>query len=197
LYFHFFSYSGGEEVYEKIIKTANLMSYKQKCHEDVVRAEILGVDLTAEEWEYHVQNFIEFPIFLVLMLPFILIAVRFFQRVLSCVSTDKIAKIKYIFIILGSLTTLPLFIMKVDYGRWCFAVITYYCLVVLAMMAMGDTVVLGAWQETMQAVGERWICAKLLLGYLLLLTPLCDLSICKFSYLIYSLPEKLGTMLGL
>lgn len=196
VYFHFFSHFGGKEVYDEIVEVANGMSYKNKCHKDVVRAEILGVDLTAEEWEYHLQNFIELPIFCLLMLPFIYILVLFFRNVFAKVRGNKIARLKYGIVMVGALTTLPLFIMKVDYGRWCFAVIMYYCLMMMAMMAMGDEIVWHAWQDALRYIENKWTFARYLLVYAVFLTPLCDLSICKFSYLIYSLPDKLMKMLG-
>lgn len=196
-YFYFFSHQGGEKIYDEIIRVANSMSYKNKCHKDVVRAEILGVDLTAEEWEYHVQNFVELPFFLLLMSPFLWIAVSFFRALFGRVRGNPVAQIKYFFVAAGALTTLPLFIMKVDYGRWCFAALAYYCLVLLALFAMGDAVAGSAWEETMSMVRRKWVHARLLLGYLCLITPLCDLSICKFTYLIYNFPEKIAKMLGI
>lgn len=196
LYFVFFYQKGTNEVYEQIVETANAMSYRNKCHKDVIRAEILGVNLSKEEWKYHVQNFVELPIFVVLMSPFLSVVVKVFKKIFEKASSDRVAKTKYLLVAGGALTTLPLFLWKVDYGRWCFAVIAYYCLVMLALMAMGDSVVLAAWGESMEEIQKKWVFSRLLLGYALLMTPLCDVSICKFSYLIYSFPDKIGKMLG-
>ena len=196
LYFMFFRHKGTQEIYEQIVQTANAMSYRHKCHKDVVRAEILRMDLSEKERGYHIQNFIEFPIFLILMAPFLGIAVKFFRKIFAAAQKGSLARIKYAAVAAGAVTTLPLFLWKVDYGRWCFAVIAYYCLVLLALMAMGDRIVLSAWRETIEETEHKWACAPFLLAYALLLTPLCDVAICKFSYLIYSFPEKIGKMLG-
>ena len=69
-------------------------------------------------------------------------------------------------------------------------------MMVMAMMAMGDEIVWRAWQDVLQHIENKWTFARYLLVYAVFLTPLCDLSICKFSYLIYSLPDKLMKMLG-
>ena len=174
----------GQQVYEQIKNVANGMCKNNKCHDDLVRAEILGVDLTSEEWLYHVQNVIELPIFLVLYCPFIAILVMFLRKLMKACES-KLHKLKYIAVAIGSFTTLPLFIMKVDYGRWVFAVIAYYVIVIMALMAMKDEYVIKSFNETVDEVNEKLHFAIILLPYAMLFSPFTDLAICKFTYRLY------------
>lgn len=174
----------GEYAYEQIKSVANGMCKNNKCHNDLVRAEILGVDLTSEEWLYHVQNIIELPIFLVLFSPFIVVCVIFFVKLIKACD-NKLNKLKYIAVSIGALTTLPLFIMKVDYGRWVFAVIAYYAVVIMALMAMKDENVIQSFDNTIEVVNEKCHFAILLLPYAMLFSPFTDLAICKFTYRLY------------
>ncbi len=190
LYFMFVSQNQGQDVYEEIITTANSMSYKGKCHRDVVRAEILGVDLTEEERDYQIRNHIELPIFLLLFSPFIAILIGYFRRLWSLTRT-RFERISVFFLMAGALTTLPLFIRKVDYGRWVFAVIAYYCLTTLALLAMRDDLVTRAWTKTIEDLGRKCSFAKLLLPYALLFSPFTDLSIDEATFFIYNLPERI------
>ncbi len=174
----------GQDAYEQIKSLANGMCKNNKSHNDLIRAEILGVDLTSEEWLYHVQNVIELPIFLVLFSPFIAILVMFFVRLIKGVR-NKLDKLKYIVVLIGALTTLPLFIMKVDYGRWVFAVIAYYVVLIMALMAMKDENVIRSFDNTIDVINEKCRFAILLLPYAMLFSPFTDLAICKFTYRLY------------
>ena len=51
------------------------------------------------------------------------------------------AKLKYLSVAVGTLTTLPDMLLKVDYGRWILAVVTYYLLIILAMLVLRDPLV--------------------------------------------------------
>lgn len=195
VYFMFFSHNTYDGAYEKIVEIAKSITHNNKYHEDLVRAEILGVDLTAEEMEYRLQNVIELIVLLIMMIPFIRILFIFFKKTLSYCA-DKKEKYKYIIIIIAALTTLPLFIMKIDYGRWVLAVIIYYCFLILTLMALGDKAVLKAWDDTIFMIHNKWIYAKMLLAYMLIIVPFCDLAISKVTYMIYTYPDKIIKMLG-
>lgn len=194
-YFMFFSHNVKDGAYEEIVELAKSITHNHKYHEDLVRAEILGVNLGEEEMEYRLQNVVELAVFIVMMIPFIIIAIRFFKKVLSKCK-DKVSKVKYFLVIIGSIATLPLFILKIDYGRWCYAVLAYYCFVIMAMMAMKDEIVLTSWDETILEVSQNWIFGKMLFAYLMIMIPFTDLAISKVTYMIYSYPEKIMNMIG-
>lgn len=179
-WFELFSHANGENVYEKIVYTATEISSKGKIHIDVIDKEILGIDLTDRETEYHLQNLVQFPIFILLMLPYIVYAYRFFSGVIKD-STNKLDKVKYLAIAIGSLTIIPLLILKVDFGRWMFAVIHYYLIVLLALIAINDNLIIKHLQSTVSKIKEKNGLAILLLVYPIILQPLRDVSICKLT----------------
>ena len=198
LYFRFGYEYGDREVADQIYDTAYGMTYDNFVHKDVIRAEILGVDLTEEEIEYHVENFIEFPFFILLMSPFIGILVGLYRHVFRQIRGNKLQgllRFKYLVMIVGVLTLIPLLAMKVDYGRWCFAAVMYYVMTLLAMMAMGDEVVFDGWRSTIVKLREKWLLGPVLLAYAMMLTPFTDLSIGKFCYQIYDFPNKILRMM--
>ena len=84
-------------------------------------------------------------------------------------------------IIVGSVTILPDMILKVDYGRWVFAIISYYMVVLLALHAMKDNVVEEQGQYTLERLKSRYSYAGILLVYPLLFQPLMHISICPLT----------------
>lgn len=180
IWFEGFSHVNGKQIVDEIIDTACRMGPNADYHIDVVDHEMLGVDLSAKEWEYHKQNFVELPLYCLLVLPYILIAIRFFKGLLASAKT-KIDKWKYMIIIVGSVTILPDMILKVDYGRWVFAIISYYIVVLLALHAMKDNVVEEQGQYTLERLKSRYSYAGILLVYPLLFQPLMHISICPLT----------------
>lgn len=140
-------YRGGAYNYFDEVKwNATLMGIEGKPHEELIRAEILGVNLHDEELKYRVQNVIEIILFLLLFLPYILFVTKIIIRIVKKQS-ERIKKIMYLAILLGSLTTLPLYIFKVDFGRWTFSVVSYFLLVFIAMYCIGDNAIVQSVKE--------------------------------------------------
>ena len=78
---------------------------------------------------------------------------------------------------LGAATVVPEMILKVDYGRYVYAVFFYYIAIVLCLIAMGDQVIAGQLEETKQAVKAKLPCAIILLVYPMIFMPLYDIII--------------------
>ena len=114
------------------------------------------------------------------MLPYILIALGFARELLGLAKT-KIDKVKYIIVLAGVLTILPDMILKVDYGRWIFSIISYYAVVLLALLAMRDTAVTEVSRQTVDRLRSKYPYAVLLLIYPLLFQPLMHISICPLT----------------
>ena len=125
------------------------------------------------------QNWIETPVFLLLVSPYIVLGVKLMRGILSQ-AKDKAAKWKYRIVAWGAFTILPLFVCKVDYGRWFFAVIIYYVIIVLTLVAMGDKVVEAQLFGLMARVRETYSWSMLLLLYAVLFMPFWDVHICGF-----------------
>lgn len=178
-WFEVFSHVNGEAIVGDICRNATGIcqdSPDGEYHKDVIDHEILGIDLTAKERPWQLMNRVQFPFFILMFLPYIIIAVGFFKRVWKS-AEDTRSRLKYLALILGALTMLPEFVIKVDYGRWIFAVICYYCIVVLALAAMGDEVITNSMETTHSRLNRTLPLAILLLLYAVLFQPCMDVCI--------------------
>lgn len=183
LYFEFFSHFNGKDVANEIKTIASSLHYQGYFHSDVIDHEILGIDLSYREIPFRVINFVEFPIYLVLIFPYIYYGVRLFKNII-CNAGDKLSKWKYIIVAIGAGTILPDLILKCDYGRWMFAIVCYYAVVIIALLGMGDTVVETQLKEMIRSIKQKWSFSILLLGYPILLQPFLDIEISSVSYAI-------------
>ena len=76
---------------------------------------------------------------------------------------------------------MPTMILKVDYGRWIFSIISYYAVVLLALLAMRDTAVTEVSRQTVDRLRSKYPYAVILLIYPLLFQPLMHISICPLT----------------
>ena len=172
LYFEFFSRTNGDNIVNEIIRNASAVSYHGDYHKTLIDHEILNVDLADEEWEFHLENFVQTPFFLILVSPFLWLWFRYAKEVFSRAVTLE-EKIKYFFVLFGFLTLIPNYALKVDYARWTFAAATYFFVVTLSLIAMEDQVVI----ESLKSVrslqhGHPWL--VLIIPYLIILVPFWD-----------------------
>ncbi len=180
LYLNFFAHTTDISIYNNVVEDAVTLSKEDEgYHKALLQHEVLGIDPTTSEWEHHLKNFIEFPIFALIMLPYIILVVRVFVNTIKNAS-QKIDKFKYVVLAIGVLTILPNLILKVDYGRWMFSIIVYYILIFAFLIATGDK------QFTLALNGEiNRIKAKpfVLIFYVLplMVTPMWDVNICMVS----------------
>ena len=179
LYFELFSHFNGEEIYDDIVSLATALCKDGDYHVDVIDKEILGIDLTSREVKWHKYNIVQFPFFVLFMLPYIIMVVRFFRGLIRSAATRE-EKWKYIFVAIGSATILPDMLLKVDYGRWMFSIICYYMVVILALLAMRDTAVEDQVKLLIDKTKQKpW--AALLLVYPIVFQPLGDVNICDLT----------------
>ena len=180
LYLNFFAHTTDISIYNNVVEDAVTLSKEDEgYHKALLQHEVLGIDPTTSEWEHHLKNFIEFPIFALIMLPYIILVVRVFVNTIKN-APQKIDKFKYVVLAIGVLTILPNLILKVDYGRWMFSIIVYYILIFAFLIAAGDK------QFTLALDGEiNRIKAKpfVLIFYVLplMVTPMWDVNICMVS----------------
>lgn len=180
LYLNFFAHTTDISIYNNVVEDAVTLSKEDEgYHKALLQHEVLGIDPTTSEWEHHLKNFIEFPIFALIMLPYIILVVRVFVNTIKN-APQKIDKFKYVVLAVGVLTILPNLILKVDYGRWMFSIIVYYILIFAFLIAAGDK------QFTLALDGEiNRIKAKpfVLIFYVLplMVTPMWDVNICMVS----------------
>ena len=146
-----------------------------KAHTDLIRAEILGIDLTEEERKYRHCNVEEIIAWIVLMCPYIFIVARTF---ISLIKKQKMFwnKMKYLALGIGSLTMLPDFLFKVDFGRWTYAVVCYYMLVFIVMIALRDKDFIEEVHRDVSTVRGK-VFTPLLFAYPMLFVPFNDIVI--------------------
>ncbi len=141
LYFELFSRNSGQAVYEKVVAEAEALSYRGIYHTTLLAHEVLGIDLGDTEKGLRLVNRIQFPIYILVMIPFIVYFVILFSGIFKEAKKRKMGRFKYLCVLAGPLTMLPDFLLKVDYGRWIMCVVAYYFVVLLSLLAMRDTVV--------------------------------------------------------
>lgn len=176
LYFNFFSHLSGEETANSIMDLATQLGPEGDVYETLITHEILGIDPWDQEWPQHIYNFIELPIFCLFMLPYIVLGIRLFKNIIQAADT-KADKILYALLPLCSATILPCYILKIDYGRWIYAGVAYFCLVVLVLCALRDEIVTKQLHKLMEDIQSRYAYASLLLVYISTIVPLYDIHI--------------------
>lgn len=179
LWFEFFSHTDGVRYVDEIIANAKAMTKPfngMTYHDTLIDHEILGIDLSDVEYPYRVMNWIEIPFFIAIISPYIVLAVKLFRRILAR-AQGKTERLKYGFLTIAAGTLLPLFLMKCDYARWVFALISYYCMIFLALVAMGDRIVAEELTGIFTEIKEKYPFAILLLLLPALLTPFWDVHI--------------------
>lgn len=179
LWFEFFSHTDGARYVDEIIANAKAMTKPfngMTYHDTLIDHEILGIDLSDVEYPYRVMNWIEIPFFIAIISPYIVLVVKLFRRILAR-AQGKTERLKYGFLAIAAGTLLPLFLMKCDYARWVFALISYYCMIFLALVAMGDRIVAEELTGIFTEIKEKYPFAILLLLLPALLTPFWDVHI--------------------
>ncbi len=176
LYFEFFSHVQDESVFQEVVQAAKDLSVTGKDYsEEMVNHEILGKGVFMDEWKYHVANYIDVPIFLVFFLPYLLIGIHFLKHLIG--GKERKEQFVYLMVALGAFTVLPEMILKVDYGRYVFAVFFYYIAIVMSLIAMGDQTVAEQLEQTKLVVKQKIPFAIILLVYPMLFVPFYDIPI--------------------
>ena len=137
LWFELFSRTNGNDIFETVLRDATNVSYQGIYHTTLLYHEVLGIDVSGAETDFVYMNHVQLVLYLLILLPLIVVLSRAFVRIIKK-ADDLFAKLKYLAVAVGSLTILPDMLLKVDYGRWILAVVTYYLLIILAMLILRD-----------------------------------------------------------
>lgn len=177
LYFEFFSHAQGGENYVEVVELAKALSQDgQSFSESLVNHEILGVDVFEAEYLYHLMNYLEAPIFIILFLPYIVMFVLFFKGLLKGQGGKRGYGLAYLAVLFGAVTVVPEVILKVDYGRYAFAIIFYYVAIIICLMAMGDEGI-ASQVGSLAVWARKFPAAKLWIIYPLVFMPFGDVHI--------------------
>lgn len=183
VYFTFLSHGNSREIYHQIYAQAENMGYAgydQKVHEQLIMNEILGEDPSSQELQVHIYNFKEGIVFGLLVSPYIILLITFFKGCIKDASGIW-QKLKYVGISVGAATILPDLIAKIDYGRWMFAIIFYYAMTVLTLLAMGDRIIVQNFHCMAVKLKRHRMIMTLLILYPLLMVPMGDTWITPVS----------------
>ncbi len=176
LYFELFSHNYVDNtVYDQVAQLSANMSEDGEYHKTLLAHEILGVDLSGVEHEYHMKNLAEIIIFVAFMLPYIIMFFKLMIQVFHN-ANKKADKWKYAFLYLGALTMLPDYLIKVDYGRWIMSTIVYY-LVIGCFLYIKDEDFARNATDYLEGVKKRFIIYPLLIVYPVFFVPYLDVNI--------------------
>ena len=180
LYLNFFAHTSDISIYNNVVEDAVVLSKEDEgYHMALLQHEVLGIDPTTSEWEHHLKNFVEFPIFAIIMLPYIILVIRIFVNTIRETTENK-DKFKYIILSLGVLTIVPNLILKVDYGRWMFSIIVYYILIFAFLIAIKDKQVIPVLNREIDKIKAK---PFVFIFYVLplMVTPMWDVNISMVS----------------
>lgn len=179
LYLNFFSHRNGEAIYDEIYEIASSLAHDGVVHTNLMMHEILGESPFVNEWAEHVHNFQEFPVLIILMLPYLVIAFRFFRNTIR--EAKGAYKLKYLAVAVGSATILPDLIVKIDYGRWMFSIVFYYFMTILVLLALKDEIIVHNFNREVERMKQKPALTIALLVYPVLFTPFKDVFICDLT----------------
>lgn len=174
------AYRGGaHDYFYEAREHATTMGVEGKPHDELLRAELLGVDLHDEELKYRLSNVIELIIFLVFFSPYIIFVGKVLIRTIKK-QTELSRKLIYVAVVLGPLTLLPDYIFKVDYGRWTFAVVTYFLLIFIFMYSINERDIIESVDEGLERIKNR-VYRPFIFVMPLLFVPFMDVAITEFT----------------
>ena len=179
LYLNFFSHQNGAEIYDEIYEVASSLAHDGVVHTNLMMHEILGESPFVNEWAEHVHNFQEFPVLIILMLPYLVIAFRFFRNTIR--EAKGAYKLKYLAVAVGSATILPDLIVKIDYGRWMFSIVFYYFMTILVLLALKDNIIVHNFNREVERMKQKPALTIALMIYPVLFTPFKDVFICDLT----------------
>jgi len=191
LYFEFFSHVNGEAIVDEVKTAAKALSESGKSYnKSIIKHEILGLDVTEDELEYHIDNEQDFPVFCVLFSPYIIFGFRFFIKLIRDKASSLEQRFVYLAFLLGGATMIPQFLLKVDYGRYMFNLLFYYVSLLIVALAMKDSKIADALGTLKEELKKITPLSAVWFLYPFLLTPFRAVAI---SASIHDLAEILAT----
>jgi hypothetical protein len=136
LYFEFFSHTNEMSAYESIANKAKQLCVGGIYDETLLNKIVFGIGNYENEAKFRLIGRTQFAIFAILISSHIITTCKIYKKVIG--NSKGIEKCKYVCMTIGTLTLLPEILLKCDYGRYAFAMIAYYLLTFISMLAMGD-----------------------------------------------------------
>jgi hypothetical protein len=165
LYFQFYSHTVAGLTYEQVYGFAKQVLGSEYVHTEIIQQELFGKKIHMDI----MKEIRQLPLALITYSPFIYVLIKLWKRVREK-AKDKRDMFTYTLLPLGFLTAMPLFI-HMDYGRWFYAMFFYEFILILSLVAMKDTPVRQAVDETFGELRRRPIVSGLLVSYAIFLGP--------------------------
>ena len=157
-----------QETYDEIVANAEILTSEGGyTHYQFLNAEVLGTDLYDSEAEFMALALTELPLFLICFMPLFIKGYKIIKRIVTATEFKKTA----IVLCMGPLSLVPLFVRKCDYGRWLFAFITYYVVVMALIIISGNKTVEKAFEDEAESTMKNGWEGVFLAMYLMLFVP--------------------------
>ena len=176
LYIHFVREPVSDAVFMEIYRQGRRLSNINMPHVSLLQAELLCVNLGNIEKVFHMENFVQLPMFLVLISPYLILLAKIYKKIMKP-SKSLQEKLIGLAVICGWMTLLPNYLLKVDYGRWVFATFSYMLLAFITMIADGNQLLIDSFEEEHAIISKHPGLGELLLIYPILLVPFWDVYI--------------------
>ncbi len=124
-------------------------------------------------------NIMELLEMMVLLLPYIWVVVKVWSNILQKVPQHM--KKLYRMIACGGIWILPVMLYNHNYGKWVFALILYYFVTLLVLVAKKDSYMEAALYDMKTNVFSKHSWMVLLLIYPIMLVPFSDINICMIT----------------
>lgn len=157
-----------QEIYDEIVSRAEILTFEGGyTHYQFLKAEVLGADISETDAAFMANARSELPLFLLCFLPILIKGYQIIKRIVTTTQYKKTA----ILLCMGPLSLVPLFISKCDYGRWFFAFVTYYVVVMSLLIISGNKTVEKAFEDETESTMKNGWEGIFLAIYLMLFVP--------------------------
>ena len=143
-----------EEIYNSMVSDAELLvAPNGYVHHNALKAYVLGIDSYSAESEYMLTTRLGALFFLILFSP----VLRLIWQVIKRIYKESGHKKMFIVFCVGTLSFIPLFVRKSDYGRWIFALFFYIFGLICMLVIADNKIVKRALMERIEEIARsRW-----------------------------------------
>ncbi len=158
-----------DEIFQGVVEDAKLLVPPgTDIHYTFLEAELLGKDLYETERDIMVGTRISAVLFCLCFIPLFIKGLD----LMKAIYRNSVHKAAVIILCLAPVTFIPLFVRKIDYGRWIFAFIAYYVIMLFLTVIDGNETVKGAFAEQMKKISDTHWEPVFLTLYFMLFIPL-------------------------
>jgi len=166
IYFQFFSHIKAECKSEEIYLYSKQILGTGRLYDQIIYQELFGQKYNRSHILSKYRQYLLVAI--VFFSPYIFLLFKLWKRVISN-ATSKLHKLVYLIMPFGIITTLPLWIMHIDYGRWCYAVCFYEFIIILSLIAMKDKHFIIAFNNIAKSIQQKPVFVLFLFLYIKLI----------------------------